>query len=259
MKSILGTVLLATSFTLLAGCAAPLGPAAPIEDRAHDQNAARSPLPRAGVRSIPLPDPMAAPKAKPLAKQKPALRMPPPTSTTYLLAVPPVPPVPPVQAEQPGPSGGPPSAATAPALESAIVPLPAPVEGLPAVARDYAAPASALTGPAAAPLSPAVQGLLAAAQQSASQGNWDRAQAALERAIKLAPARSVLWQRLAYTHLQTGQLDRAREVAQRALVLAAVDGQENVAAWRLIAAIEQARGDGAAATTARANVTRLAQ
>ena len=140
-----------------------------------------------------------------------------------------------------------------------MVPLPAPVEGLPAVARDDAAPASALTGPAAAPLSPAVQGLLAAAQQSASQGNWDRAQAALERAIKLAPARSVLWQRLAYTHLQTGQLDRAREVAQRALVLAAVDGQENVAAWRLIAAIEQARGDGAAATTARANVTRLAQ
>ena len=253
MKSILGTVLLATSFTLLAGCAAPLGPAAPIEDRAHDQNAARSPLPRAGVRSIPLPDPMAAPKAKPLAKQKPALRMPPPTSTAHLL------PVPPVQAEQPGPSGGPPSAATAPALESAIVPLPAPVEGLPAVARDDAAPASALTGPAAAPLSPAVQGLLAAAQQSAAQGNWDRAQAALERAIKLAPARSVLWQRLAYTHLQTGQLDRAREVAQRALVLAAVDGQENVAAWRLIAAIEQARGDSAAATTARANVTRLAQ
>lgn len=111
--------------------------------------------------------------------------------------------------------------------------------------------------PAAPPLSPAVQSLVAAANTAAGQHDWDQAQAALERAVKLAPAKSSVWQQLARTHLQSGDVERAREVAQRALSLAAADGRENVAAWRLIADIEQARGDAGAAQIARATATRL--
>ena len=111
--------------------------------------------------------------------------------------------------------------------------------------------------PAAPALSPAVQSLVTAANTAAAQHNWDQAQAALERAVKLAPSKSSVWQQLANTHLQSGNLERAREVAQRALSLAAADGRENVAAWRLIGDIEQARGDASAAQLARATAARL--
>ena len=111
--------------------------------------------------------------------------------------------------------------------------------------------------PAVPALSPAVQSLVTAANTAAAQHDWDQAQAALERAVKLAPAKSSVWQQLAKTHLQSGNLERAREVAQRALSLAAADGRENVAAWRLIGDIEQARGDVGAAQLARATAARL--
>lgn len=111
--------------------------------------------------------------------------------------------------------------------------------------------------PAVPALSPAVQSLLTAANTAAAQHNWDQAQAALERAVKLAPSKSSVWRQLANTHLQSGNLERAREVAQRALSLAAADGRENVAAWRLIGDIEQARGDASAAQLARATAARL--
>lgn len=110
---------------------------------------------------------------------------------------------------------------------------------------------------AAPTLSPAVQSLVTAANTATTNRDWDQAQAALERAVKLAPTKSSVWQQLAQTHLLSGDVERAREVAQRALSLAAADGHENVAAWRLIGDIEQARGETSAAQVARATATRL--
>ena len=48
-----------------------------------------------------------------------------------------------------------------------------------------------------------------------------------------------------------------QDLRKRALTLAAADGRENVSAWKLIAEIEQARGNAAAAAAAQANVARL--
>lgn len=104
---------------------------------------------------------------------------------------------------------------------------------------------------AAPALSPAVQSLVSAADTAAAEQNWDRAQASLERAVKLAPSNSVVWQKLARTQMHSGDLTRAREVAQRALTLAPANSAEQASAWSLIADIEQARGDGAAARAAR--------
>jgi Tetratricopeptide repeat len=136
---------------------------------------------------------------------------------------------------------------------------PLPPEDLTSEAIEELGQGTVATMPAAPAVSPAVQSLLAAANTAAAQRDWDQAQAALERAVKLAPAKSMVWQQLARTHLQSGDVERAREVAQRALSLAAADGRENVAAWRLIADIEQARGDAGAAQTARTTAARLMQ
>jgi len=94
--------------------------------------------------------------------------------------------------------------------------------------------------------------LLVAATQAARAGQWEQAQAALERAIKLEPGSAQLWRKLAMAHLHAGDVERARELALRARVLAGPDRAETAAVWRVIADIETARGDSAAATAARA-------
>lgn len=245
MSAMLRLGLVSLLLGTLAGCATPFGDggdAAPIEDRADNRRPATSPpvaaAPRAPkVATVPaapakgaqqrglrLPDSAAPRGAVPLPSLPPAqppqfaaIDRAPPSAQSAL------PPVVPVLPEEPAPS---------------MTPAPAPVEPQP----QFSAP---------------VQSLVNAARQSAREGNWDRAQAALERAVKLAPSKSLLWQQLAYTHMHTGQLDRAREVAQRALTLAVADGRENVSAWKLIAEIEHARGNAAAAAAAQANVARL--
>ncbi len=223
------TLVLAT----LSGCAGLFGPPAdpaPIEDRAHAPAAPARKASAPVAKTIPLPEP--------------------PRSV----------------ARSPQPANVPAGARAIPAPQLTMTdkspqrPLsnlpfgaePLPPEDLPAD------PLEATDATAGAPaLSPAVQSLVAAANAAAAQREWDQAQAALERAVKLAPTKSWVWQQLARTHLQSGDVERAREVAQRALSLAAADGRENVAAWRLMADIEQARGDAAAAQTARNNATHL--
>ena len=111
----------------------------------------------------------------------------------------------------------------------------------------------------APPSSTAVQTLLAAAMQAAARDDWDRAEAALERAIKLAPQDSSLWSQLAYTHLRQGALEEAGEIAQRALSLASTRPADKALVWRLIADIETARGNSAAANAARLEARRLVE
>lgn len=113
--------------------------------------------------------------------------------------------------------------------------------------------------PAIAPSNAAVQTLLAAAMQAATRDDWDRAQAALERAIKMAPGDSNLWTQLAYTHLRQGEFDQAGELAQRALSLSSVQRSDKAAVWRLIADVESARGNANEAADARRKAVRLTE
>ncbi len=113
--------------------------------------------------------------------------------------------------------------------------------------------------PVAPPAHVAVQTLLAAAMQAATRNDWDRAQAALERAIKLAPEDTSLWTQLAYTHFRQGDLGQAGEMAQRALSFTSAHPSDKAPVWRLIADIETARGNSAEANSARREATRLAR
>ena len=109
------------------------------------------------------------------------------------------------------------------------------------------------------PQNVAVQSLVAAAMQLAGRGEWDRAQAALERALKLSPNDSSLWTRLAFTHYRRGTLKQAEELAQRALSLASARPGEQAAALRLIADIETAQGNSVQAASARRKAESLAR
>ncbi|MEE2983396.1 MAG: tetratricopeptide repeat protein [Pseudomonadota bacterium] len=109
------------------------------------------------------------------------------------------------------------------------------------------------------PQNVAVQSLVAAAMQLAGRGEWDRAQAALERALKLSPNDSSLWTQLAFTHYRRGTLKQAEELAQRALSLASARPGEQAAALRLIADIETAQGKSVQAASARRKAESLAR
>ena len=105
----------------------------------------------------------------------------------------------------------------------------------------------------------AVQSLGAAAMLLGGRGEWDRAKAALERALKLSPNDSSLWTQLAFTHYRRGTLKQAEELAQRALSLASARPGEQAAALRLIADIETAQGNSVQAASARRKAESLAR
>lgn len=229
---------LVLSVSACAGLFGPPEPPAPIEDRANQKPVvAPPPLVNSGAKAIPLPE-------QPRFTAKPLVTKPAASATAH------APPSLAMSDKTPSPGE--------PELSFPAEALPPEDEGLsttmPSDSPAPVAPTGAEPPPA---YSPAVQSLVNAANTAAAEQNWDRAQAALERAVKLAPSKSGLWRQLAYTHLKSGNLERAREVVQRALSLAAADGRENVAAWRLLGDIEQARGDAGAAQMARANATRL--
>ena len=229
----------------LTGCATPFGnggDAAPIEDRAQTPRSASPPAVTAASRA---PKVVTAPSTTYNGTSPRGVKLPDTAGPRMAVPLPPLPPAEPPQLA--AIDRAPPSA------QSALPPV------VPVVPEEPAPSSPPAPAPVEPPpqFTPPVQSLVNAARQSAREGNWDRAQAALERAVKLAPSKSLLWQQLAYTHMHTGQLDRAREVAQRALTLAAADGRENVSAWKLIAEIEQARGNATAAAAAQANVARL--
>lgn len=97
---------------------------------------------------------------------------------------------------------------------------------------------------------PTAQNLLEAATAAAARGEWERAQAALERAVKVAPDDNDLWRQLAYTHFRQGAHPQALQFAHRSLE-GTPSAPMAAASWRLIADIEDARGNVAAAAEAR--------
>ena len=134
------------------------------------------------------------------------------------------------QAEAPPPSAQLIPAPRSPADTAALpdttpLPAPAPEQQLALVEPALSVPGGRST---------AASALLTAALKAVSEGEWERAQSALERAIRLAPDDHDLWRQLAYTHLRQGQFAQARELANRSLQLAGGDSAARARSQRLL-------------------------
>lgn len=154
----------------------------------------------------------------------------------------------PVETRRPEPAAAPAAAATV--APERVVPPPAPA---PEIDEPVAPEPGAAPEPGVAPVrerAGAVQSLLAAAAAARTRGELDRAQAALERALRLAPGDYEIWYRLARVHYQQGDFDQALQLARRTLSLSPPLAAAS-AAWRLIADSHAALGADDAARAAR--------
>ena len=93
------------------------------------------------------------------------------------------------------------------------------------------------------PMPAMVSVLSGKAEDASTDGDWEKAQAALERAVKVSPKDYMLWQRLAYSHYRQGNGELALSSAQRALNLAEEVEGDIRSVWELIGDIEAARGN----------------
>lgn len=66
----------------------------------------------------------------------------------------------------------------------------------------------------------AVATLLTKVEQHAQQGEWERAAALLERALRIEPRNAQLWHRLAKVRLQQGRYGMAENLAEKSNALA---------------------------------------
>ena len=89
------------------------------------------------------------------------------------------------------------------------------------------------------------------AEDATSYGDWEKAQAALERAVKVSPKDYMLWRRLAYSHYRQGNDQLALSSARRALNLAEEVGGNISFVWELIGDIEASIGNHKAAVFAK--------
>ena len=96
----------------------------------------------------------------------------------------------------------------------------------------------------------AVAALLDGARAAEEAGQYGRAAASLERALKVAPRNPRLWHRLAVIRYRQGRLAAAESLALRSLSLASSDPGLDARNWRVVAAVRQARGDRAGAEDA---------
>lgn len=86
---------------------------------------------------------------------------------------------------------------------------------------------SRLSGPTAT--------LLGQSRDERDAGDLDAAAATIERALAIAPDEAALWVELAEIHFERGDLDRAEEMARKALTLTPAGTPEAERARRLIA------------------------
>lgn len=123
---------------------------------------------------------------------------------------------------------------------SASVPVPVPVPGADSVpsAGGQGLPRTLPTQPprqlADGSKVPALQGLLQTAERERRAGRLDAAASALERAQRLAPQSSIVYQRLAEVRLQQKRPAEAEHLARKGVGFAAGSGVQAVL-WRLIA------------------------
>jgi tetratricopeptide (TPR) repeat protein len=89
----------------------------------------------------------------------------------------------------------------------------------------------------------AVQTLLNKAHAQAAAGRMDAAGADLERALRIEPRNSVLWQELAQVRLNQGQYRQAENLAAKSNALAGGNRDLQAENWRIIGEARNRRGD----------------
>lgn len=104
----------------------------------------------------------------------------------------------------------------------------------------------------------AVLDLLDRARAASQRGELHKAEALLERAIRIEPKNPVLWHYMAKVHLHRGRAQRAAGLAARSNSLAGSDHTLRADNWRIIAHARQALGDTAGARAAQARADALA-
>ena len=97
---------------------------------------------------------------------------------------------------------------------------------------------------------PAVLALYSQAQQARQSQQLPRADALLERALRIEPRNAWVWQALASVHLTMNEVDQAENEARKSNSLARGNPYIAAANWRLIASARQTRGDAAGAQNA---------
>ena len=103
---------------------------------------------------------------------------------------------------------------------------PAPPESPPPSVAAPARPPSETSG--------ATQALLAQSRAARAAGNYDQANATIERALRIAPSDASLWVELGEIELATGETQQAATLARKALTLAADDRSVAAQAERLL-------------------------
>lgn len=103
----------------------------------------------------------------------------------------------------------------------------------------------------------AVVALLSESDQRRRSGQPEAAAAALERALRIAPADPLLWHRLAAIRLEQRNWPQAENLARKSLSLSGNSRRLQAANWRLIAGARQGMGDVSAAAEAERTADRL--
>ena len=104
----------------------------------------------------------------------------------------------------------------------------------------------------AQPSGPAVVALLDDAAVRERDGDYDKAIAVLERAVRIEPRNALVWHRLARVNLRHGDASQAEMMAKKSAQFAGNDQRLQAANWRLIASARRQRGDLKGADTADA-------
>jgi hypothetical protein len=173
---------------------------------------------------------------------------PPPRSTVEVRPLAPEEPIVPRSATEGGPFQGQPLPAPQPAPGAAA---PAPSTEAPA------APPPALTA-RERPSNPATVALIDSAGRYAGSGEFERAAAAYERALRIDPRNAGLWHDLAVIRYQQRRYQQAESLASKANGLASpADTRLRAQNWKLIAQSRRALGDAAGADAAEAQAVVL--
>ena len=96
----------------------------------------------------------------------------------------------------------------------------------------------------------AIVALVEAARTDTDGGNFIKATAALERALRIEPRNPRLWHELAQLKLKEGDYVQATNMAARSNTWAGTDKMLRAANWRLIGEAKRSTGDEAAARAA---------
>lgn len=106
-------------------------------------------------------------------------------------------------------------------------------------------------------LPPAALALAHDADQAARRHDWERAARDLERALNIAPASALLWQRLAAVRFSQGHFRQVEALAHKSNTLAGNNSSLRRMNWRMIAAARSALGNHRGAEEASRRAAQL--